>query len=396
MGTQHKPSAILFIHRHRSLGFRRVALLCFSSRKLEIESKEDTMAIRYADLPPGVKFVPTDKQIIELYLLPRVRGQPDLIPDLFVDDDTAANTQPWKLFSRHGLERQPDDVPAFFFVHTKDARPGARPERGCHGGGSWKSMKSGEQVLKLVDGEKIKWTRHNLNFQMGKGSIGWVMHEYTITDHSSLRICGISFSGHCKKRMRALPDDCLAAGEPVTRRLRVADDSASGSTTSTAFVQDLDMTQASKDQEPGMPLLSDEEITAMVEEMSNAPFQQEQLQTMVHPSSTVQEPAASQEPTMMEQWVVDQEPSAAHQTSEDEEIAAMIAEMTDPQPQPLMAPVMEEQVHQEEEPDNMFHARSYMDLLMTPSSCSVPHMDSMVTGTHCGVVSFEGFEIELC
>ncbi|KAK3156620.1 hypothetical protein QOZ80_2AG0109670 [Eleusine coracana subsp. coracana] len=362
-------------------------------------------AIRYADLPPGFKFVPTDEQIIELYLLPRVRGQPDLIPDLIVDDDAAANTQPWKLFGRHGLERQPDGVPAFFFVRTKDARPGARPERACDGGGKWKSMKSErEQVLQLVDGEEIKWTRHNLNFQMGEGSIGWVMHEYTITDHPSLRICGISFSGHCKKRMRA-PDDCLAAGEPMTQRPRLAaaqDDSASANT-ATAFVQDLDTMQASEYHEPGMPLLYDEEITAMVEEMSQAQqpewaFQQEQLETMAHPS-TVQEPAASQEPTTMEQWVVDQEPSAAQHTSdEDDEIAAMIAEMTNPQPQPLMVSVMEEQVHQEE--PSMFDGRSYMDLLvhgaMAPSSCGVPHLDNMATGTHGGVVSFEGFEIVLC
>ncbi|KAK3152783.1 hypothetical protein QOZ80_2BG0163540 [Eleusine coracana subsp. coracana] len=226
-------------------------------------------ATRYAnDLPPGFKFVPTDEQIIELYLLPRVRGEPDLIPDLFVDDDTAANTQPWKLFSRHGLAGQPDGVPAFFFVHNKDARPGARPERGCHGGGSWKSMKSGEQVLKLVDGEKIKWTRHNLNFQMGEGSIGWVMHEYTVIDHPSLRICGISFSGHCKKRMRA-PNDCLAAGEPVTRRPRVADDSASGSS-KTALVQDIMAAQNFEEvhQDP-LQLLSEEEITEMIDELSD-------------------------------------------------------------------------------------------------------------------------------
>ncbi|KAK3156650.1 hypothetical protein QOZ80_2AG0110020 [Eleusine coracana subsp. coracana] len=253
MATQHKPSAIfqtLFSRRHQSLGFRRVALLSFSNRELEIESKDDTMAIRYADLPPGMKFVPTDEQIVELYLLPRVRGQPDLIPDLILDDNSAANTHPWKLFSRHGLAGQPDGVPAFFFVRVSDTRPGARPDRGCHGGGSWKSMKSSEQVLPLVDGEEINYTRHNLNFQMGSGSVGWVMHEYAINQHPSLKICSISFSGHCKKRMRAPPDDSLAA--------------------KTAFVQDTSAAQDFEEvhQDP-LQLLSDEEITEMIDELSD-------------------------------------------------------------------------------------------------------------------------------
>ncbi|GJN19534.1 hypothetical protein PR202_gb06818 [Eleusine coracana subsp. coracana] len=166
----------------------------------------------------------------------RPRGQPDLIPGLIIDDDSAANTQPWKLFSRHGLAGQPDQVPAFFFVRTNGA---ARPDRGCDGGGAWKSMRSGEQVLSLVDGEKINWTRHNLNFQMGEGSIGWVMHEYIIADHPTLKICSVAFTGHCKKRMRA-PDGYTEDCEPVSQRPRVADDSASGSMmTSTSFVQDM-------------------------------------------------------------------------------------------------------------------------------------------------------------
>ncbi|KAK3153244.1 hypothetical protein QOZ80_2BG0169730 [Eleusine coracana subsp. coracana] len=243
------------------------------------------------DLPPCLYFDPTDEQLIRLYLLPRVRGQPDLIPGLIIDDDTAANTQPWKLFSRHGLVDQPDRVPAFFFVRTNGA---ARPDRGCHGGGSWKSMRSGEQVLPLVNGEKIKWTRHNLNFQMSSGgSVGWVMHEYILADHPSLKICSIAFTGHCKKRMRA-PDGYTEDCEPVPQRPRVADGSAeAGSTTSTSFfVQDMSAVQdfqgrqdsasgtsgsstaafvqdtsAAQDCEDPVPILSAEEIAQMMNEL---------------------------------------------------------------------------------------------------------------------------------
>ncbi|GJM90818.1 hypothetical protein PR202_ga07134 [Eleusine coracana subsp. coracana] len=104
-----------------------------------------------------------------------------------------------------------------------------------------------EALQPLVDGEDIKWTRHNLNFQMG--GVGWVMHEYVVAENPSLKICSIAFTGHCKKSMRA-PDGynqegCLAAGEPVTQRPRVADDYASGSTTS--FVQDMSAAQDFQD-----------------------------------------------------------------------------------------------------------------------------------------------------
>ncbi|KAK3152688.1 hypothetical protein QOZ80_2BG0162180 [Eleusine coracana subsp. coracana] len=290
------------------------------------------------DLPPCLYFDPTDDELVRLYLLPRARGQPDLIPGLIIDDDSAANTQPWKLFSRHGLAGQPDQVPAFFFVRTNGA---ARPDRGCDGGGAWKSMRSGEQVLSLVDGEKINWTRHNLNFQMGEGSIGWVMHEYIIADHPTLKICSVAFTGHCKKRMRA-PDGYTEDCEPVSQRPRVADDSASGSMmTSTSFVQDMIAVQDFQDSASGICAASGCSTSmAIVQNTSEA----QDYDGLV--------------PILTE-----------------EEMAEMVKDLM---------PLIEEPLFEVEE------QRLDQD--------AVPHVDSMATGGggQDTIITWEGFEFDLC
>jgi hypothetical protein len=214
------------------------------SRARASKTKDGTMsAAKFFgdDHAPGINFTPDDEELVELYLLPRVRGEPDPFPGLIIDDNEAATTQPWTLFSRHHLP-QKDALPAFFYVRTPGANPDARPVRRCDGGGSWKIQKTvgknkDECHALLVGGEKIRWIRHNLNFDMGSGSIGWVMREYSIPDHPSLQVCRISFSGHGQKRTRVPNDSSLAAGKPATKRARVAaaaDYGGSASWTTTA------------------------------------------------------------------------------------------------------------------------------------------------------------------
>ncbi|TVU32248.1 hypothetical protein EJB05_23971, partial [Eragrostis curvula] len=174
-------------------------------------------------LPPGYRFVPKEKELVEFYLLPRARGLPDPFPGVDItDDDTAASTQPWKLFKRHN--RKEDDEP-YFFVRSGDTKAGARQDRLVDGGFKWKSQRRVPGVLE-VGGEKIKWTKHILSLQHGDGdggSLGWVMHEYTITEphYASVKICHISFTGHGQKRKR-IPDgydDCESERE--SQRARV-------------------------------------------------------------------------------------------------------------------------------------------------------------------------------
>ncbi|OEL22891.1 hypothetical protein BAE44_0016091 [Dichanthelium oligosanthes] len=160
-------------------------------------------------VPPTYRFRPTQRELVQFYLLPRARGQ-DPFPGVIIEDDAAGTSLPWDLFERHGLGSEDE---AYFLVRTSDAkRPGARQGRGCDGGvGAWKMQSNVVKGLR-VGGEKIRCRKSNLNLHMGKGknggSVGWVMHEYTIAAPpcpSPVKICHIAFTGHGRKRKR-VPD----------------------------------------------------------------------------------------------------------------------------------------------------------------------------------------------
>ncbi|CAL5021934.1 unnamed protein product [Urochloa decumbens] len=160
-------------------------------------------------IPPTFRFRPTPRELVEFYLLPRARGQ-DTFPGVIIEDDAAGSSLPRDLFARHGLGSEEE---AYFLVRAAgDAKKPAaarRQNRSCGGaaaGACWKMQSSVEKGL-LVGGEKILCRRGNLNLHMGKGkdggSVGWVMHEYTIVSPpcpSQVKICHIAFSGHGRKR----------------------------------------------------------------------------------------------------------------------------------------------------------------------------------------------------
>lgn len=217
-----------------------------------------TMSTKAAQIlghPPGVNFRPDDDELVEFFLLPRLRGEPSWFPGVVViDDDSAANTLPWNLLKRHGLV---DDGNAYFFVHTNNEV--ARQDRYCPGDGTWVSQRQ-ESGSSCICGETIKWRRTNLNLQMGrgkKGSMGWVMHEYTLTEPPCpfLKICHVTFTGHGKWRKRVPDDesDCQATGEPASKRPRVAVTAAAVDTSVPAIFQ----------QEHSLPFPIDQGISAM-------------------------------------------------------------------------------------------------------------------------------------
>ncbi|TVU23221.1 hypothetical protein EJB05_30188, partial [Eragrostis curvula] len=320
------------------------------------------------DAPPGFHFRPLDDELVELYLLPRVRGQPDLFPGLIIEDDAAANTQPWVLFDRHGRSHA---VPAFFFVRTNGA---ARPDRRCHDDGTWKSMKCEREDANhemVVDGEKIKWQRHNLNLHMstGKkgGSNGWVMHEYTITTNPSLKLCRISFSGYCQKRKR-VPDG-YDGDEPMTQRPRVAAQESGSATSGSGrmtFDQGFSTAHASEDGE----LLHNSSDAAMLAEMTNWEFQAEQLQMMN--TSAPQEPPSSCSTTT----TLSQESGLTQDGSDLEPLELLsddaIAEVLDIIAQPMADGEPYQQVP-----------------VMDQSSCGVPNIGD------ANIVHWEGFDLDL-
>ena len=121
-----------------------------------------------------------------------------------------------------------------------------------------------------VGGERILCRRSNLSLHMGKGksggSVGWVMHEYTIAAPpcpSPVKICHITFTGHGRKRKR-VPDgqeDC--AGEHASRRARVEAAAAGGRSSGEMQMLGPDsgeVVHASADQERSQLVLTDDDM----------------------------------------------------------------------------------------------------------------------------------------
>ncbi|KAF7039953.1 hypothetical protein CFC21_049892 [Triticum aestivum] len=179
-------------------------------------------------LTPGYKFMPADEEVIEFYLIPRLRGQPLPLDGVIIDEDPRS-APPWKLFERNGLD-EVDVEHAFFFTSGEYAKSAKRKVRAC-AGGTWVGMKVGNKGKLRLGGETFAWQVYRMNYQWGAGrrtgSTGWVMLEYSIVapaDCASIKVCKISFSGYGQKRQRVpdgYVDDCHS-GRAATRPLAAA------------------------------------------------------------------------------------------------------------------------------------------------------------------------------
>ncbi|CAO2045490.1 unnamed protein product [Urochloa humidicola] len=192
-------------------------------------------------IPPAFRFRPTPRELVEFYLLPRARGQ-DPFPGVIIEDAAAGSSLPRDLFARHGLGGEDE---AYFLVRAAgDAKkPAARRQnRSCGATGAcWKIQSSAEKDL-CIGGEEVLCRRSNLNLHMGKGkdggSVGWVMHEYTIVSPpclSQVKICHIAFSGHGRKRKRETDEqeeECQSEHAPQSQRARVDAMAAGGCSSS--------------------------------------------------------------------------------------------------------------------------------------------------------------------
>jgi hypothetical protein len=213
-------------------------------------------------LTPGFKFAPDDDEVIELYLVPRLRNRDEPLPlDGVIIDADPRSAPPWELFSRHGRDQAND---AFFFA-PGDAAKGHKA-RACAGVGTWVGQRAEKTGKKLIGETIFKWQKYRLNFHCGSGksgSIGWVMMEYSVVapdadvDCTSFKICHISFTGHGQRRKR-VPDGCdggvthqhLEAAATSSMALQTHDAGLDGATTGPWIYQHQELSGTTTDQHP--------------------------------------------------------------------------------------------------------------------------------------------------
>ena len=262
--------------------------------------------------PPTYRFRPTKRELVEFYLLPRARGQ-DPFPGVIFEDDAAGSTLPWDLFERHGVGSEDE---AYFIVRTNEAKkPGARQDRACDGGVGTRKMQSSVEKSLRVRGERIRVHVSNLNLHMGKGknsgSVGWVMHEYTIAAPpcpSLVKICHIAFSGHGRMRMR-VPDGQQVRQSSGHASCATAASSSSALPCSGAMLDhgSSGVAYASGDEEPSHLVLIDDDNFRQSPLLGSSDFQGfPSAVSEQHTGLEAQVPTTEQQDTVAPQLMVQQ------------------------------------------------------------------------------------------
>ncbi|XP_030935240.1 NAC domain containing protein 50-like isoform X2 [Quercus lobata] len=128
------------------------------------------------DLPPGFRFSPTDKELIELFLKPKITGNDEDI--YFVPEVEFYKLEPWDLQYKSGIDTK--DQEWFFFAaqglqHQKGKGRNRKTEKGY-----WKVTGNDREIKS--EG-KVIGMKKTLVFHIGRSRKGtkWVMHEYRTT-----------------------------------------------------------------------------------------------------------------------------------------------------------------------------------------------------------------------
>ena len=136
-------------------------------------------------IPVGLRFDPTDEELVFDYLLRKVRGE--VLPPGYVNycDDLYSHKNPWELFDKD-LE-----CPVYVFTHLKKRKDTHSNIIRSAGSGTWK----GQNTKSFRDpGRNLIWFKKDFLFEVNKKNIKdgydfsskknghWLMTEYSLED----------------------------------------------------------------------------------------------------------------------------------------------------------------------------------------------------------------------
>ncbi|KAL5204480.1 hypothetical protein ABZP36_009351 [Zizania latifolia] len=116
---------------------------------------------------PGVRFIPSDLELLVHYLEPKLRGDDELLPTDKVRVCDVYSGHPKELTSSLG-----DGIEGYWYMFSprnRKYRNGTRPSRNTGGVGLWKAMSNNDEILdgnNQVIGYKRPLTYHVLDMDM--------------------------------------------------------------------------------------------------------------------------------------------------------------------------------------------------------------------------------------
>ncbi|KAL6652254.1 hypothetical protein ACP70R_011179 [Stipagrostis hirtigluma subsp. patula] len=142
-------------------------------------------------LPVGFRFKPTDEELLEFYLLPKLQGKPTVRDDAIIEANVY-ECEPEVLINGKYKDRGEN---AWYFLspRTRKYPGGSRPSRRtADGNGRWKpstgqseAEAEQEQAVKTLGKGKISYCENTLAYHRGPANseTKWLMHELTVPEY---------------------------------------------------------------------------------------------------------------------------------------------------------------------------------------------------------------------
>ncbi|PNT61630.1 uncharacterized protein LOC100827131 [Brachypodium distachyon] len=135
--------------------------------------------------PPGFRFMPTDEELVEYYLLPRLQGRPHVPNDCIIEDNVY-RCHPDELIDGH---KDKGETSWYFLTpRSRKYTKGDRPDR-CTDDhrGRWKASTGKTEIEKETVGNvRVKFFESTLGYHVGpvdtETKTKWLMRELSIKD----------------------------------------------------------------------------------------------------------------------------------------------------------------------------------------------------------------------
>ncbi|PRQ32654.1 putative transcription factor NAM family [Rosa chinensis] len=179
------------------------------------------MAIRSSGLPVGVRFHPTDHELLDYYLRTRIAMGDHFHSDFVADcPHFYGDNEPWVVWQIYGggeSKKVEDEKTLYFFTHRRRLSPTTKRFDRKVGSGTW----SGQNSREVEDDGVVIGLKREFRYEGGcdsRHNDAWLMQEFQlINDDSDFVLCTL------RKNPRKAPPTPTAQGSNVVENTRVND-----------------------------------------------------------------------------------------------------------------------------------------------------------------------------